>query len=241
MFFADIHNHILFGVDDGAKSVDEMFQLIDSSYNDGVKVLCCTPHYHPVFFDSQSEQILKVFNLARRYVREHYSDLRLFLGSELRYEYSCTEWVDNGRCHTLNGTNNLLVDFAYSEKAQTIIDAMLHVLNGGFTPILAHAERYEHLHKDFREIKQLKSWGVIIQVDAQSPLGDFGLGVKKRSHRLLDHGLVDVIASDAHNLITRAPQLKLCSSYISRKYGKDYAHYLFWDKPLQILNIDYKL
>lgn len=235
MQFADIHNHILFGVDDGARSETEMYRLIDASYADGVRHLCFTPHYHPGYFGEHQEQIAAAFALAKAYAAQNCPDLKLYLGNELRYERSCIEWLERGRCRTLNGTRFLLVDFLYPEPAENILDAMLRVLNSGYTPVLAHVERYEKLHCDLREIDRLKSRGVILQVDAQSLLGGLGLGSKVRARRLLAAGAVDLIASDAHNLTSRPPQLSACFAFVSRKYGADYASHLFLKEPRRIL------
>ena len=222
MQFADIHNHMLFGVDDGAHSEAEMTQLIDASYTDGVRHLCFTPHYHPGYFGEHQEQIAAAFELAKAYVAQNYPDLMLYLGNELRYERSYIDWLEQGRCQTLNGTNFLLVDFLYLEPPENILEAMLRVLNAGYTPVLAHVERYEKFRRDLREIDRLKSWGVILQVDAQSPLGGLGHGAKVRSRRLLEDGAVDFIASDAHDLTDRPPQLRPCFDFVCRKYGEDH-------------------
>lgn len=235
MTFTDIHNHILFGVDDGARSEAEMYRLIDASYADGVRHLCFTPHYHPGYFGEHQTQIADAFALAKQYVSERYEDMQLYLGNELRYERSCFEWLKLGQCQTLNDTEYLLVDFLYPESADGILDAMLRVLNAGYTPILAHVERYEKFHRDLREIDRLKSWGVILQVDAQSPFGGLGHGSKVRARRLLEAGAVDLIASDAHDLTKRRPQLSNCFAFVSKNYGADYASRLFWEEPLRIL------
>lgn len=232
---ADIHNHMLFGVDDGARSAEEMYRLIDASFADGVRQLCFTPHYHPGYFGEHQDQIASAFELAKQYAAAHHPELTLSLGSELRYERSCIEWLEQGRCQTLNHTQYLLVDFLYPEPAENILDAMLRVLNSGYTPVLAHVERYEKFHRDLREVDRLKSWGVILQVDAQSPLGGLGRGSKVRSRRLLEAGAVDFIASDAHDLTSRPPQLRPCYDFVARKYGEDYAQHLFWEEPLRIL------
>lgn len=236
MQFTDIHNHILFGADDGARSEDEMYRLIDAFYTDGVRHMCFTPHYHPAYFGEHQEQISVAFDLAKAYAEQNYPELALYLGNELRYERSCIEWLEQEKCQTLNGTRYLLVDFLYSEPAENILDAMLRVLSAGYIPVLAHVERYERFHRDLREIERLKSWGVILQVDAQSPLGGLGHSAKVRSRRLLEVGAADVIASDSHDLKKRPPQLCPCFDFVCRRYGEDYARYLFLDEPLRILN-----
>lgn len=236
MIFADIHNHMLFGVDDGAQSGPEMVGLLDASYADGVRHLCFTPHYHPSQFGDHQEQINAAFALAKCYAARKYPDLKLYLGNELRYEHSFREWLEQGKCRTLNDTRYLLVDFLYPERAERILDAMLRVLNAGYTPVLAHVERYENFHRDLREVERLKSLSVILQVDAQSPLGGLGHGSKVRSRRLLDAGAVDLIASDAHDPAHRPPQLTDCCAYLVKRYGQSEAERLLYENPLRILN-----
>ncbi|MBQ6540555.1 MAG: hypothetical protein IJL71_05990, partial [Oscillospiraceae bacterium] len=151
------------------------------------------------------------------------------------YERSFAEWLKDGKCWTVNNTEYVLADFLYPEPADNILDAMLRIMNSGYTPILAHVERYEKLHRDLREIDRLKSWGVVIQLDAQSVLGNLGYFSKARSRRILSAGLADFVASDAHDLTRRPPQLSRCCDFISRRYGEEYARILFWDNPIRIL------
>lgn len=240
MIFADIHNHALFGVDDGAKNETETRGLIDASYDDGVRTLCFTPHFHPGDFGEHQPQISDAFQRAKNYAEEKYPDLALYLGNEIRYERSSMEWLEQGRCQGLNGTRNVLVDFLYPEPAERILEAMLRLLNAGYMPVLAHVERYESLHRDMREIDRMRSWGVIMQIDAQSPIGGLGYGAKQRSRRMLAVGVVDLVASDAHDLVHRPPQLRKSFEYISKKYGEEYARSLFWDEPIRLLSKEVK-
>ena len=233
--FVDLHNHILFQVDDGAKQRDEMERMIDLAYEDGTRYLCFTPYFHPGFFGDTHETIAKIFNLAQEYVSTKYSDLSLYLGNELRYDDSCLKWLRDGICNTINGSRYILVDFFLSEDSNRMCEALRSVLSAGYLPILAHVERYDKLRFNIRRIKQLKSWGTIIQIDAQSPIGGFGIGAKVSSKRLLDAGLVDIIASDAHDLLRRSPRLSPCFRWIAKRYGAKYAEELFYNTPLHVL------
>ena len=233
--FADIHNHMLFGVDDGAKTETDMEKLIEASYADGVRHLCFTPHFHPGYFGDHLEQIEAAFTLARQYVSVHCPDLKLYLGNELRYEPSCTEHLRQGRCKTLNGTDYLLVDFLYDEPSDHIMRAVRQILNAGYIPVLAHAERYELFRRDLREVEELRSWGVLIQIDSQSILGGLGRGAKHRSRQILKTRMADLIASDSHNLKSRPPQLRQCYEFVAEHWGHSYADALFTEIPLRIL------
>ena len=236
MEFADIHNHMLFGCDDGADDENVMKAMIDRQYGEGVRTICFTPHYHPGFFGDNISSSNAAFEKAKEYASAAHPDLKLYIGNELRYDKACLRWLEQGKCRTMNGTNYVLVDFLYGESADNIMNGVLQILNYGYTPILAHAERYEKFHSDFREILRLKDCGVVIQVDTQSPLGGLGRGSKKRARLILKHYLADIVCSDGHDLGDRPPDLKECCDYVAEQCGGGYAEYLFNINPLRILN-----
>ena len=232
---ADLHIHLLCGVDDGARDEETMRAMVDAAYDDGTRVICATPHYHPGFFGENHEKSRRSFQLLRAYVKQRYPDLHLYLGNELRYGPSAPDWLERKVCNTMNRTRYVLVDFTEHESADTIVQANLQLLNAGYLPILAHAERYENLHRDFREILRLQGLGVTIQIDADSLFGAWSRNAKKRSRALLEQGIAQLAASDAHNLTSRPPQLAKYRAFVAKEYGESYAKRLFWDTPLAIL------
>lgn len=112
MTLADIHIHLLFGVDDGAKDEDEMHAILDAAYQAGTRVLCCTPHFHPGYFGDNYDKVNAAFKRLSSYVQKTYPDMALYLGNELRYEPECVNWLRQGVCRTVNGTRYVLVDFS---------------------------------------------------------------------------------------------------------------------------------
>ena len=233
MNFADIHIHALFGVDDGPKTERDMQRMVDAVYADGTRVLCLTPHYHPGYFGENREKAVVAFKELAGYVREKYPDMALFLGNELRYSPEAVSWLADGACRTMNGTDFVLVDFYQDEKQKDIVRALEGLMNGGYTPILAHAERYPNLA--IRTVQDLSRNGVWIQLDVQSLLGGSGMGAKFRSKALLKAGLVDIVSSDAHDLNKRVPGLAKGYRYVARKYSQEYANGIFYENAVRIL------
>lgn len=235
MIFADLHIHLLCGADDGAEDEEQMQTMLDAAYSDGTRTICATPHFHPGYFGNNIEAADAAFEKLRQYAAK-YSDMKLYLGNELRYSPNCFEWLSSGACKTLNGTRYILVDFAENEDADYIVESVLKLINAGYVPVLAHAERYEKFKRDMREIKKLQECGCLIQVDAQSPFGGWGRGARKRSRKLIEHYFADVIASDAHSIDERPPRMSPCYDYVADKCGEKYANIIFFENPLNILN-----
>lgn len=236
MYFSDIHIHALPGVDDGAQNIDDMKKIISRSYQDGTRVICFTPHYHPGYFGNNRDKILKSYDITAKYILENYPDLQCFLGNELRYSPECIEWLQNGDCKTLNNSRYVLVDFSELEEERVITSALYNLLNSGWKPVLAHVERYISLHKKINLIRKYRDNGILLQSDTQSIFRGFGFRVEHQCKKLLSEHIIDVFSSDAHNCNSRPPEMKSCFTIVSKKYGKDYAIGLFYKNAINILN-----
>lgn len=235
MALADIHTHMLFGVDDGARSEEEMYGMIDQAYQSGTRIICFTPHFHPGYWGDHGQQITQTFQRLKEGLRTSHPELRVYLGNELRYAPECIDWLESGDCRTLNQTRYVLVDFSEAAPEKRIGNGLDRLLNAGYVPILAHAERYRALHGNSRLIQEYRDNGVIIQADAQSLFRGFGFSVRRQCKRLLANGLIDLFSSDAHDCSSRPPDMKDCFDYIAKKYGKSCAGSLCWDTAGRIL------
>ena len=235
MFFTDLHIHILCGVDDGAKTEADMYAMTDAVYAGGTRNLCATPHFHPGYFGDNIKGAEEAFNKLSAYVSEKYPQMKLYLGNELRYSKDCVSWLEQGACRTVNGTDFVLVDFSEREEKRNIVRGLENLLNAGYTPILAHVERYRDFERDFRTLADLRTNGVILQIDARSVTRDFGLGTQYRCRNLLEKMLVDIVSTDAHNLNTRPPDMMRCYAYIKKQHGTDYARAVCLENAEHIL------
>lgn len=223
MQFSDIHIHALYNCDDGAKSLEHMYKMIDAAYADGARFICLTPHYNPGVFKDNSKQIQISYRALSEYAKEHYQDLCLGLGNELRYNAGCEKWLADKHCLSMNKSRYVLVDFFGGESKQVISNGLSRILNMGYIPILAHPERNAKIKGDIAFLKEQKDNGVLIQVDARSVFGDFGLFIRLFARKILKHHLADFVSSDAHNLKTRPPGMSKVYEYIKEKHGESYA------------------
>lgn len=219
MFFSDIHMHLLYGVDDGAKTKDEMLKMLDMAYKRGTRLICATPHFKPREFGDNCEITEKVFSELCQYANEKYPDLELWLGNELFCSKDCENWLRSGRCKTMGGTRYVLVEFKFEASEAEIEKSLRSVLNFGYIPIIAHAERYKNL--TLKKLQALSSMGVLVQANADMIFEGFFHGMRLR--RMLSKRLVDFISTDAHDNGKRPPLMKSAFEIISKKYSKNYA------------------
>lgn len=241
MTYTDMHIHALYGVDDGASTEEIMLAMVDAAYRDGTRFMCLTPHCHPGYFGDNRAGVARAYEKLCRTAETRWPELRLGLGNELRYERGCVSWLRDGLCHTMNGTDYVLVDFLESEENGKIHQAMDSLLNAGYTPILAHAERYGSLKE--RDVRAFRDNGVLIQTDARALFRDFGFAAQRRCKALLKARLVDFAGSDAHDLSRRPPGLSAFAQAVRELCGREYSaalcsenakHALFNDTTTEI-------
>ena len=233
--YVDLHCHILYNTDDGATDKNEMLKLIDASYKDGVREMCLTPHFNHAFYgDNKANSDLAFDTLTKEAARIH-PEMRFYRGNEIFYHNSCIDFIKKGKCHTLNDTKYVLVDFSYNENKFTIISALKKFISNGYIPVLAHAERYHELKPFSSDFDYIKDIGALIQVNAASVIGKNGFRQKITSLHLIKHGLCDVVASDTHNSTNRTTCINEAANLIKKRFGSDVAASLTYKNPRRIL------
>ena len=231
--FSDIHTHLLFGTDDGAKSIENMYAMVDAAYECGTRFICATPHFYPGYFGDNRELSETAFEKLLEYCNDRYPDLELMLGNELYYMHDSIAWLKDGVCRTLGSTRYVLVEFLEKDSENLIAEAASRLLNAGYIPIIAHAERYKDLSAG--RVMALRESGVLIQVNAQSFFLRFAFGIKRRLKKLLDGNAVDFVASDAHDLGLRSPDLKKSYELLIDKYGEKRARALCGENARRLI------
>ena len=218
--FSDIHSHLLFGVDDGPKTEEEMFELLDLSYRDGVRKLCLTPHFNVRFYGDNNSATERAFSVLCEYANDRYPDLKLFLGNELFYYQGACSHLGDGVCRTINKSKYVLVDFLSSEETYSILESVKALVSEGFIPIVAHAERYRKLTRNgLGNVTLLKEHGALVQVNAPSLIGKNGLRQKLLSRKLISAGLCDIISTDTHDAGERSTCMTKAAAYVQKHYG----------------------
>ncbi len=239
----DMHTHILPGVDDGAADMSEALEIIDAEYRQGVRHIILTPHYRPGLFEAGEEEIRAAFAKLQKAVT--HEDLRLYLGCE---HYTGSEFVSNiqaGARPSLGGGRYVLAEFSSAHMFSLIRNQVEEITQAGYIPIIAHAERCRTLTegpvKRFAgsegPIAELRHFGAEIQVTADVLTTRTAADghIRRFVWKLIENGLVDYVASDAHNMAERAPQLDKAAALISRKAGNTTAQRLLIYNPLRIV------
>lgn len=225
----DIHCHILPGVDDGAKSMEQSMEMVDIAYENGIDTIIATPHHMPEGRNVSPSGIKERVAKLQAYADEQDYDMTILPGNEIYYHSDVAEMLDEKQICTLAGSSCVLVEFSPMDESRYIRNSLAELQNMGYDPIVAHVERYMSLLKaPFEKIQELRDMGILIQVNANSVMGGFGKPTKNIVDKLLKNRLVDFIGTDAHSSGTRSPAIRGCVEYLNSKYPADYVEKLLY-------------
>ncbi len=236
----DLHSHIIFGVDDGPKTLEESEQLLIEAYHQGVRTIVATSHRRIGMFETLEEKIQINFRQVKELAKEIAPDLSILYGAEVYYSNEMLEKLKDGEVPCVNETSYVLIEFSRSTSFWEIRNALKNLLMLGLIPIVAHIERYQALENNEKYLKEIISMGCYTQVNSSNILkpkffNDKNRVLKKRVKYFLERDLVHFIASDMHNLSKRPPYMKDAYEIISKKYGEKKARELFVDNPSRII------
>lgn len=230
--FIDIHCHLLPGVDDGARDLPDAQALLRMAWEDGTGTMVLTPHYRGRFRQNGPEQLEKAFVELGQHKP---AGMALYLGSEVGYERDVAEKLTEGKVLSLGGGPYVLLEFSVATSQTQVLEGVTEMLSSGRIPIIAHVERYPVFLRDKRLTGAVLEMGALLQINADSVLGENGLGVKWFCHWLLKGRRAHFVASDSHDLVHRPPKLGACYRHVCAKYGAHYAAALFWENARVVL------
>ena len=249
----DIHTHMLYGIDDGAYDRDMSIALMGRDYEQGVRGIFLTNHSDCMI--SRHEKYYQRFEKLEKAVKEEYPDLSLYKGCEVlcwqeRMPY-ILQALREGIFPTMNGTDYVLAEFDPGEcdsitEMRYCLDTLL---DAGYKPIIAHAERYCRIYGDsvdkLPEVKgvaylqELKEQGCLIQINLFSVEQDSGHkdgGMRKiLANSFLEEHLVDMVGTDAHNTEYKSPEAKIGANAIIERYGEEYGTKVLYKNAEKIL------
>ena len=206
----DIHNHLLYGVDDGAKTLEEALVALEKAKELGFDSIVFTPHYikGSRFVSNVMENTKKVDSL-RKELENRGISIDLYLGNEIYFENDMYKLVLEKEVATMNNSRYLLFELPMMNEVNNLKEVIFSLRVKGLIPIIAHPERYTYFQKNPNDMIDLIDQGCLFQCNIGSLSGVYGKPACKCVKVLLKHNLVHFMATDVH-----------------RPDGKDYTEFL---------------
>jgi len=232
----DLHNHILPGSDDGARDWRDSLEMARAAVDDGITDVVCTPHWVSCEYENGSARILEKLAQLQTLLVESKLPLQLHPGTELRLDPSLPSLLRSGDLLTINdGKRYALIELPMHVMPMGLQSFFLELDAHGIVPVIAHPERYPWVIEEPELVYRWVSDGFLVQITAASLLGEFGQTVERLSRRLLEHRLVQVIATDSHGLKMRSPKLSRARQVAAACIGEEAGWDLVRDNPAKII------
>jgi len=228
----DIHSHILWQLDDGARSFEESVAMLRAAEASGTTDIVATPHANNRYRFDPDQIAERIAALSR----VPHLGLRIHRGCDFHLMYeNVVDALGHPAKYTINGGPYLLAELPDSHVPPPIDTILDRLLANGLIPIITHPERNPAVSKDAKRLSRWVDMGCLIQITAGSLTGIFGTSAQRNSEELLRRELVHVIASDAHDPTHRHPCLHEACDWVAAKYGQVMARILFESVPGAII------
>ncbi len=196
----DIHSHILPGIDDGARTLDESIEIVQELASQGVTDIIATPHYVvDTIFTSTRKNNLLLFSRLKQALMDAGVTTQIWLGNELFIDYTMADLLQKDIVSTLADSKYVLVEFSLNEEYPNYFDILGDLIEKGYKIILAHPERYTLTQRNYDVLDELCDVGVLLQCNIGSFIGQYGKSTEKLAVRLAKEKRIFAMGSDIHH------------------------------------------
>ncbi len=228
----DIHTHIIPNVDDGSSSTKESIEMLKAFIEQGVTDVIITPHVNSNATTASWKTQKEKYKALKQQIKD--LNINTYLGAELRYRAHLDMEYEK---YKIENTNYILLEFSWFTE-DPVYEIIEEVQSFGLIPIIAHVERYSYLeHNDYFKLKEM---GVLLQVNTGAIIGTDRESWRDNASFLIKEKLVDFIASDAHNMGRRPPNIKEAYDVLKFRVDKDYLEDIFYNNAKKIIDSNNK-
>lgn len=199
--WVDIHSHLLPGLDDGVKSIEESIYILKILQKLGYQKVITTPHVMMDHYPNSSEDILNKLKEVKSALVKHGIKIKLEAAAEYYLDETLIAKLTKQEKLLTFGNNFLLFETSFFNKPAFLEDAIFKMNAQGYQPVLAHPERYGYLQNDMKLVYKLKNMNLLFQMNMLSLTGYYSKEVKNVAKKLLKENVIDFVGSDCHNAL----------------------------------------
>lgn len=234
--FYDIHCHILPGIDDGARDMDESIQMALLAEQDNIEIAVATPHHIPRSNLSGKRELEDLVTKINRAITKNKIQLTVVSGQENKITDDLLGSIKKEDSLLIGSSNYILVEAPFIDFPDYIHETLSDLLDQNIRPILAHPERNTLIQQDLRLLEKLKDNGILIQSNTGSFIGHYGNESEATVKNMLENNLIDVVASDAHTSSgIRVPNMSKGFNIVQNLTNENKAFQLTSENPHNII------
>lgn len=195
----DIHSHFIPGIDDGAKTIEDSVQMLTEMYHMGYKKVITTPHIMGDFYKNTPEIIIGGLEKVRTTLKEANIPIEVEAAAEYYLDFDFEKKLNEEKLLTF-GKNYLLFEISYLNPPDNLDHIIFKMQTLGYKPVLAHPERYNFFHSNFKMYENIIEKGALLQLNINSLTGHYSLSTKKIAEQMIRKNMISFLGSDCHHM-----------------------------------------
>lgn len=232
----DFHNHILPGIDDGAKTIEDTFALLKEAKEAGFTKIIFTPHYKEEFYEVEVPEKIALFNEIKAQFARIEPEMELYLANEIYMSGdNIIEYLEQAKASTINNTRYVLFELPMNSKPLNLFDMVYEIQRAKLIPVLAHPERYSFVQNNPDLIYDLIERGILMQQNYASILGRYGKKAQVIAKKMLQANAVHFLGSDVHMVNTIYKNMQKSIEKIKDIIGEEKFEELSKINPTKVL------
>lgn len=229
----DIHNHIIYGVDDGSRSLEESMEMVDLYKKAGFDKIIATSHFDRARYMVDANEIREKCQILNAEIARNNIDFKIYPGHEIQVEPNTTKLINDKTLNTLADSRYVLLELSFLNPPLFLKDLIYNLQLEGYVPIIAHAERYTYVKKNIDYLLEFIKMGALIQANYSSISKDATLKT------MLERNMVHILATDAHQSEWRSPDIREYKNEIIDIIGETKFETLATTNPSKIISDEY--
>ncbi len=217
----DFHSHILPNIDDGSRSIDETFNLINEAKKAGFDSIILTSHYMEGYYETNIPERQVWLKVILDNLKEKGIDINLYLGNEIYLSDNIMKLLKELKASTINNTSYVLFEMPLNNEPLDLYNCVYEMIQNKIVPVLAHPERYSFIQKEPEIVYDLIKKGVYMQANYGSIMGIYGKKAKMIVQKLLKNNMIHFLGSDVHRENTIYPLVPKSLEKIKNIIGQE--------------------
>lgn len=199
VFGTDIHSHLIPGIDDGSPNMEASVRMVKKFVDLGYKKIVTTPHIMCDYYQNTPDKILKGLDELREELQKQDINIDISAAAEYNLDDGLQDLIDKKNILTF-GDNHVLFELPFMQEPRNLQEIVFNFQMAGYKPILAHPERYTFWYDEFEKYDELRSRGVLMQLNLLSLTNHYSPQTRKVAEKMVDADLVDAVGTDCHRI-----------------------------------------
>lgn len=237
----DLHAHVLPGLDDGPKTVQDTVDVLHQASEDGTRTIVSVAHANDHHYEVGADAYQSAFRAAQELLQEENLGIEIVPAMEVRIGLDLVQGFREGRYLSIGQSGYCCIELSAHDFPVYALDVMYQLTLDGYRILLIHPERNRGVRKIPEIREKLMGMGVLGVASSGSLLGQFGAEVESAAMELMDQGLIQSVASDGHAVVKRPLRLSPAREMLARRYGEEEASWMMDEVPELVLaghNVD---